>query len=382
MQSPLVWLEIDLRAIDANIKAVKRLLKPDVKLLAVVKSNAYGHGMVPIAAQAVKRGIDILGTFVPQEIIDLRKAGIVAPIFHLGAVSQDEALKLVRLKNVEFNVFNEYFLKLFTKVARILGKKIRVHIKVDTGLHRLGFSPSQAFNLIKKLKKSSSLQVVGLLTHLASVEELNRTFTTQQLLTFDKLVKKLERAGLGLEYYHTAASAAINMHPESHYNLVRLGIEMYGLWPSRGVEIWTKKTRHTGNFKLKEALSFRTRLVHIGNIPTGGYVGYGCSFQTKCPVRLGVIPVGYAEGFDRKLSNLGFVLLKGKIVPVVGRVCMNMTILDLSKVRGAKVGEVVTLIGKDKNKTITAQDIGDWAGTINYEIVTRLPAHLPRIYLR
>jgi len=254
MQFPLVWLEIDLKAIDANIKAVKHLLQPDTKLLAVVKSNAYGHGMVPVAAQAIKSGADVLGTFVPQEAIDLRKAGVVAPIFHMGALSEKETLKLARFRNIEFNVFNEYYLKLLHKVARILNKKLQIHIKVDTGLHRLGFSPRRVFSLIRELKKSSRLEVVGLLTHLASVEELNKTFTNRQLILFDQLVKRLEKAGLGLKYYHTAASAATAMHPESHYNLVRLGIGMYGLWPSRGVEIWSRKLHRSTRLKFRRVV--------------------------------------------------------------------------------------------------------------------------------
>jgi alanine racemase len=177
-----------------------------------------------------------------------------------------------------------------------------------------------------------------------------------------------------------AASAAATMLPESHFTCVRVGIEMYGLWPSRGVELWCKRSKKTRGFKLKPALSMQTRLIHIKRVKAGAYIGYGSSFQAPTAMTIGVVPVGYYEGLPRSLSNMGFALLNGAVIPVVGRVCMNMTIFDISRRPRAKMGDEVVLIGQSKNKSITATDIADWAGTINYEVVSRIPDHIERIY--
>lgn len=386
MKAPLAWLNVDLRAIDYNIKQIKQVLKPETKIMAVVKANAYGHGMFEVALQAYKSGAEILGVVSAEEAFILRKKEIIKPIVVLGPVTKDEMAELIKQK-VSFTVYSSRSFLDASKMATILQKKAMVHIKVETGINRLGFSADEAPLFIKKIKEHRFLELEGIFTHLASVEELNHSYTKNQLFQFEKVIARIAKKDIGIDwtqipYISTSASAAAILVPEARYNTVRLGIAMYGLWPSRGVEAWTRKKFKTKKIKLKPVLKYRTRLVSVKKIPAGSFVGYGTSFQSPKPMILGVVPVGYAEGIDRSLSNMGFMLLNGAVVPIVGRVCMNMTILDITKRPQAKEGDEVVVIGASRNKKITATDIADWAGTINYEIVTRLPEHLPRIFLR
>jgi len=382
VKAPLYWVNIDLKRIDHNIKQIKRLQRPDTKIIAIIKSNAYGHGILPVALQAIKSGVDMLGVVNAREALDLRKKGLIRPLAVMGAVAKEEMVELARQK-VSFMVHNRRSLLDAVAVANIVRQRINLHLKLESGINRLGFSVEEALTAARTIERHRYLTLEGIWTHLASVEELNKSYTKSQLFQFEKLLVKLRKAGIKVDripYVSTAASAAAMLLPESRFNAVRLGIAMYGLWPSRGVQAWTKKELHSKKIHLKPVLRYRTRLVSVRRVPAGVYVGYGCSFQTPKPMTLGVVPVGYAEGLPRSLSNLGFMLLKGAVVPIVGRVCMNMTILDISKRPQSKPGDEVVIIGRSKSKEISATDVADWAGTINYEIVTRLPESIPRIY--
>jgi len=382
VKSPLAWINIDLRAIDHNIKQIRRLLKPQTKIIAIVKSNAYGHGIFEVALQAIRSGADMLGVVNGDEALCLRKKGIIRPIVVMGGVSKEDMVDLAKHK-VAVVIYNRKSFLDASRAATIAREKLMVHLKLDTGINRLGFSVEEAVMTVKRIMRHRYLKLEGLWTHLASVEELNKSYTKAQLLQFDKLLARLTKAGIKLEkipYLSTATSAAAMLMPESRYNAVRLGIAMYGLWPSRGVEAWSKKELKSKKIKLKPALKYRTKLISVKRIPAGSYVGYGCGFQAPRSMVLGVVPVGYAEGIDRSLSNMGFMLIKGAVMPMVGRVCMNMTILDVSKRPKSKPGDEVVIIGQSKNKQITATDIGDWANTINYEITTRIPESISRFY--
>jgi alanine racemase len=382
VKAPLYWINIDLKRIDHNIKQIKRLQRPDTKIIVIVKSNAYGHGILPVALQAIKSGADMLGVVNAREALDLRKKGLIRPLVVMGAVAKEEMVELARQK-VSFMVYNRRSLLDAVAVANIVRQRINLHLKLESGINRLGFLVEEALTAARTIEQHRYLTLEGIWTHLASVEELNKSYTKSQLFQFEKLLVKLRKAGIKVDkipYISTAASAAAMLVPESRFNAVRLGIAMYGLWPSRGVQAWTKKELHSKKVCLKPVLRYRTRLVSVRRVPAGVYVGYGCSFQTPKPMTLGVVPVGYAEGLPRSLSNLGFMLLKGAVVPIVGRVCMNMTILDVSKRPQSKPGDEVVIIGRSKFKEISATDIADWAGTINYEIITRLPESIPRIY--
>lgn len=381
MSSSLAWITVDLKAIDFNIKQFRRLLKPSTQIMAVVKANAYGHGLFEVARQAIKSGVTHLGVATDQEAMILRKHGIIQPILVLGAVPKENIAMLIRNK-IALSVYNEESYRTIARIADIINRKAIVHIKIDTGVNRIGFSNIDAALRVVKLihGKRRQFELEGIYSHLASVEELNQSYAKDQLLMFERFITKVEQLSIQVPIISLAASAAAVMLPDSRFSCIRLGISLYGLWPSRGVEQWAKRGGKTRGFKLKPALTYKTRLVHVKRIKAGSFIGYGCSFQAKSAMTIGVVPVGYFDGIPRHLSNMGFALLKGAVVPFVGRVCMNMTILDISKRPRAKVGDEVVLIGHSQTKAITVTDIADWAGTINYEIVSRLPEHIERIY--
>ncbi len=381
MSNPLAWITVDLKAIDFNIKQFRRLLKPETKIMAVVKANAYGHGLFEVAKQSIRSGADYLGVITADEALELRKKGIIQPIVVLGAVPKDSIGSLIRNK-IGLSVYNEESYRTIARIADITNRKAIVHVKLDSGINRLGFNNIDEIIRIIKLisSKTRQFELEGLYSHLASVEELNQSYTNDQVLAFERLLAKLEKLDIKIPIISIASSAAAIMVPNSRFNCVRIGISLYGIWPSRSVELWCKRSKKTRNFRLKPALTYKTKLVQVKRIRAGSYVGYGCNYQAKSAMTIGVIPVGYFEGIPRHLSNMGFALLKGAVVPFVGRVCMNMIILDISKRPRAKVGDEVVIIGRSQNKEITATDIADWAGTINYEILSRIPAHLTRIY--
>ncbi len=386
MRAPLAWLNVDLKAVDHNIKQIRGLLRPGTKLIAVVKSNAYGHGIFEVGLQAYTSGADMLGVVNASEALVLRKKGVIKPIVVLGVSAKEEMAELIKQK-VSFMIADAKSFQDASRVATILQKKAQIHVKVETGINRLGFSIDSAPSFIKKVKNHRWLELEGIFTHLASVEELNNSYTKNQLFQFDKVLARIGKSDISIDwtkvpYVSAAASAAAMLIPESRYNTIRLGIALYGLWPSRGVEAWARRVLKTKKVKLKPALKYKTRLVAIRRIPAGSYVGYGSTFQAPKPMILGIVPVGYAEGIDRGLSNMGFMLLNGAVVPIVGRVCMNMTILDITKRPKAKEGDEVVIIGNSRNKKILATDVADWAGTINYEITTRIPEHLVRIFTK
>jgi alanine racemase len=380
MTNSLLTVTVDLKAIDSNIKAIRRLLSPDTKFMAVVKSNAYGHGLFEVSKQAVASGADYLGVVTAEEAIALRKWGIIKPIVVLGGTDKEDVKQLIKQK-VGISVFSEESYRMVLRMATLTNQKAIVHVKIDTGLNRLGLTNGDALKVIQKIASKPRLfNLEGLYSHFASVEELNQSYTKDQIRNFEKLLKKLSDLKINIPLISMAGSAAAILHPESHFNCVRIGIAMYGLWPSRTVEVSARRNKKTRVLKLKPALSYKTRLVHVRRIPAGSFVGYGSSFQARSAMTIGVIPVGYYEGLPRSLSNMGFALLKGGILPIIGRVCMNMTILDLSKRPRAKVGDEVVLIGTSKNKEILATDVADWAGAINYQIVSTIPEHIDRVY--
>ena len=378
--SNLSTITIDLRAIDHNIRQIKRLLAPTTKFMAILKSNAYGHGLFEVAKQAVASGVDHLGVVTAEEAISLRKWGFIKPIVVLGAVEKEDIKQLIRNK-VGITIYSEESYRAVLRMATLINQKAIVHVKIETGLNRLGIVNGEALNLIQRIHaKPRVFNLEGLYSHFASVEELHQSYTKDQIRNFEKLLKKLTDLKINIPLISMAASAATIMHPESHFTCVRVGIAMYGLWPSRSTEVWAKRNKRTKNLRLKPALSYKTKLIHVRRVSAGSYIGYGNTYHAKSAMTMGVIPVGYYEGIPRALSNMGFTLIKGGVIPMIGRVCMNMTLLDLTKRPRAKVGDEVTIIGTNQSKHITATDIADWAGTIDYEIITMLPPHLPRVY--
>lgn len=367
----LTWVSLSTKSLEHNLKQFSKLVGPRVALMPVIKSNAYGHGFLQIARLCASSPlVDRLCVVSLDEALLLRKNGVRKPILVLSIFDLDEEQVALGIrKNIAFPLYNEVQAKILGKVAEKLGKKVRVHLKIDTGMSRLGVLPTDALGFYKKLKRLRFVVVEALWTHLSSSES-SKEVTSDQITVLDKTVALFEREGIYIPFRHVACSASTVLYPESHAGGVRVGIGLYGLY----------STQERDLIDLKPVLSWHTTVIDVKQLPPGARIGYGGTYTTLCPTRLAVLPVGYYDGYDRRsLSNKGTVLIKGKRCPVRGNVCMNMIMVDVTAVPGVTVGDTATLIGKNGKEEVTADELADLAGTINYEIVTRINSAIPRI---
>jgi len=363
----LQWLEIDLDALTQNIKALRGHLRPGTKFMAVVKKNAYGCGAVAVSRAALKAGADYLAVHSLEEALEIREAGIHAPLLILGPVLPGAAESVVR-QRLAITVTNRELACTLAAVSQKLDMETEAHVKVDTGLHRFGVSLEEAPGLMSYLATLSNLKVVGLYTHFSSADEPEVASTTLQLEHFLKLARLFPQVKLR----HAANSAATLQFPKTHLGMVRVGLALYGLYPAAVLK---------RAVTLKPVLSFKTRVVRLHSIKAGTGVSYGLTWVAPRDSIVALIPVGYGHGLPRLLSNRGEVLLRGRRAPIRGVVCMDQSIVDVTDIPGVSVGEEVAIIGCQCGEEITAEGIAELANTINYEVVTRLPAALPRLYL-
>jgi alanine racemase len=378
------WIEISKKNLIHNIKAHYKLLDKDVKLSPVVKSNAYGHGMILVSQVLDKmKEVGFLSVVNLEEAIILRKNKIKKPILVLSYYGIGESekeftdqIKFAIQNNISLMTYDLSQIKLFNYIAGKLKKKIKIHIKVETGMARVGVPYEQALDFIQKVNKFDNTKIEGLASHFATTEESNQYFAKFQLNNFKKLIKELDELNINIPIKHIAASAAITLSEENHFNAVRLGISMYGLWPSPE----NKKliSRKYPQFNLKPVLSWKTRMFQIKKLKADVPVGYGCTYRTTKNISMGLIPVGYFEGLDRKFSNQGYVLVKGQKCPIIGTICMNITMIDVSKVKNLRAEDGVVLIGKSGSKEIKIDNLALEIDTINYELVTRLNPEISR----
>ena len=371
-----VYAQIDLDAIEHNLEQISRLTGPQTKVLAVVKCDGYGHGSVPIARGIEK--MDTVGGFATataEEAMELRRAGIHKPILILGYTFPYAYEELIR-QEVRLTVFREDMLKSLEKAARDAGKKAFVHVKVDTGMGRIGIQPREEnLAFLQRIAASEYLELEGVFTHFAKADEGDMRYTQQQMECFNQFVALArERLGVKIPCCHAANSAGIIRMEEAHLDLVRAGIILYGLYPSEEMEgeaDW-----------LRPALSLYSHLVYVKEIEPGQSVSYGCTFTADRKMRVGTVPVGYGDGYPRSLSGRGFVLIGGKRAPILGRVCMDQFMVDLSALPQAAEGDPVVLIGRDGQEEITTGELGALSGRFNYELVCDLSPRVPRVYLR
>jgi alanine racemase len=370
-------LNISAQALRHNAQALRELVGPQHAAF-VVKGNAYGHGMVDTAL-AIEGLAAKLCVYALDEALELRDGGITAPILILGPIPP-ERLNEAMAADAELALWDtKRFVGDLAQAALRGQKRARVHVKINTGLNRLGLQPGDLPDAVEAYGGMNGLEIVGIFSHLASAEELDSPFTMLQLERFNDAYQQAEPllAARGFTpIRHIAASAAAMLWPQTRLDLSRFGIALYGLWPSPQ----TRDAMNGGKLPLQPALSYRTELVVVRTIEAGEPVGYGTTFHAPHQMHVGVIPLGYADGIPRALSNKGCVLIKGVRAPIIGRVAMNMCFVDLSHVPNAHVGSTVTLIGRDGAQEITADDWAEWTDTINYEIVTRLPSTLSRTY--
>jgi alanine racemase len=370
-------IRVSLEAVAHNARALRDLVAPS-KTAFVVKSNAYGHGIVQIA-RAVEPFTERLCVYSLDEAVKLREAGVTRRIFVMGPI-ESAHLDEARARDVEIALWDTgSYLRKVAESSRRRNQRTPVHVKINTGTTRLGLEPRDAADAIEDYARFPELQIEGLFSHLAAAEELDSPFTATQLDTFNRTAQAVEQPlqTRGIRpLRHIAASAAAMLWPQTRLDMVRIGIALYGLWPSPQ----TRVAMNGAKFDLRPALSMHSALAVVRTVDAGTPIGYGGSYHAPKRTRIGVVPLGYADGIPRLLSNRGAFLVNGQRCPIVGRVCMNMTMVDLAAAPDAKPGGEVTLIGTQGEAAVTADEWGEWAETINYEVVSRLPAELPRVY--
>lgn len=371
MLTSMVDLTIDLGALRENYLALRRRAVAGVQIMAVVKADAYGHGLLPAARTLAAAGVDYLGVGSLEEGQILRQAGLKLPVLLLLGILPAEAPGAVAA-DLEVILYRQDVAQALAGAAAAQGKTARVHLKVDTGMGRLGLLPGEVLPFLETLKASPRLEVLGLVSHLAVAELEDKSYTLRQLEDFQALLAAARARGWNLPLSHLANSAALTDLPETHLQLVRPGIALYGSPPN---------PRKPPPVPLKPVMSFRTEVVQVKRLPPGSSISYGCTYTTSDWCDLAVLPVGYCNGYSRLLSNRGEVLLRGQRAPIRGRVCMNLTMVEVTHLPGVKEGEPVTLLGEDGGARLSADDLAAWAQTISYEIYCILGAANPRRYL-
>ena len=368
------WVEISGSQLRNNLAAFRDVLSADTRLMVVVKANAYGHGL-RIVSQAIADTVDWFGVDALEEALDVEDAAPGKPVLILGYSARQDAAEIVR-RGFRQVVYREDMARTLSSAAVEAGKTARIHLKVETGTNRQGIPLDEVSAFARLAAGLPGIEVEGVYTHFANVEDtLDPSYAKLQLERFEQAIRQLEQVDVRPTHVHADATAGILLYPETHFTMVRLGIGAYGVWPSRETRIAARERGR--DVDLRPVLQWKTRIAQLKQVQTGEYVGYGLSFQANRPTTLAVIPVGYYEGYDRGLSNTGRALVGGQPVRVVGRVAMNMTVLDVTDVSPSPDDEVV-LLGRQGQHEITADELAQATGTISYEVLSRINPLLER----
>jgi len=364
------WAEVSLSAIEYNYRQVRRLVGKGTDIMVVVKANAYGHGTVEVSEVLERLGVNYLGVATTDEAVRLRDHGIRSPVLILGSVLPDEVRVAVE-KDVTLTLAGGDLLEAIDRETRSIKKRAKVHIKVDTGMGRIGVWHEEALNFIKNIWfEHRNIIVEGVYTHFSTAGR-DDFFTNYQIESFEKLLAQLESFDVRIPLRHSANSIATVDIKRSHLNLVRPGLIIYGMYP---------KYTFPKLIKLKPALSLKTRIVYIKDTPPGRSISYGRTHITQKHTKIATLPIGYADGYARNLSNHAEVLVRGRRAPIVGKVTMDQTMIDVGHIRGVKVGDEVVLLGRQGREEIRAEKLARLAGTIAYEFVSQISNRVPRIY--
>lgn len=361
---------VDLDAYAHNLQVVRGFAGPQAKLLAVVKANAYGHGLVPVARKAVACGAAMLGVATVDEGVTLREAGISAPVVVLFQPPVD-GLQAVVEYGLTLVVSDRSTAESLGELARKANRVVPVHCQIDSGMGRQGFNIETALNDIPFLTRISHIDIEGLCTHFPIANKKDDEFTLNQLRAFKNVARQLEREGIPFEMIHAANSPGIINYPKSALDMVRPGIMSYGVWPTDDAPTQSP---------LRPVLRWETTITQVRQLEAGANISYGRTFTAASPMRVAILPVGYADGYRHRLSNRAEVLIQGKRCPVRGSVCMDQTVVDVTSLPAAKAGDVVVLIGEDRGDRITAEELATHANTIPYEILTGIGNRVPRVY--
>jgi alanine racemase len=371
----LSWVEIDVERLRSNIDAFRTVTAQGTSLMVVVKANAYGHGLETVAPIAAERA-DWLGVNCLDEALAISRLGIGKPVAILGHTALDHLEDVVR-NGYRQVLYRLDVAKSISTSAAKLGTTARVHLKIETGTNRQGIPLHQLPAFIDELAKLPALEVEGAYTHFANIEDtLDPAFAESQVQKFREAIAILERSGVRPTQIHASATAGALLYAEMDFNMVRIGIGSYGIWPSRETQIAARERGR--RLSLAPVLTWKTRVAQVKEVTAGEYVGYGLTFRTSRPMKLAVLPIGYYDGYDRKLSNAGRALIHGQPASVVGRVAMNMTMLDVTDV-GADLDEEVVLIGRQGDAEIRVEEVAEKIGTISYEVVARINPLIPRV---
>lgn len=364
--------EINLKALAHNFHAIKSLLKPHTKFLAAVKANAYGHGAVGVAQELERLGVDMFGVACLYEVVELRNAGIKTPILNMAATFADEAESVVEY-NYEATIFSLDIATKISDAALAQNKNAKIHIKVETGMNRIGVAVEDVLKLVREIKKLPNIEIVGLFTHFADADSSSSETTNEQLKIFNELLQKLEKAQIKIPLIHAANSAGALLYKESHFDMVRVGMSLYGYFSADDKNIQLP-------VKLEPVMSLKSYVSHVKIVPTNTPISYGGTYRTTKPAIIATLACGYADGVRRTPQNWGEVLCKGQRMPIVGRVCMDQMMIDASDASHIKVGDEVVLIGKQEGDEIDGWDVARRARTSVYEVLTAISQRVGRVF--
>lgn len=361
------WVEIDLAAIRENIRQIKSLVKPGTKCCAVVKADGYGHGAIPVARSVVDAGADYLAVAILSEAMELRQAGFTVPILILGYTPAYQ-MPLVVAYNVQPTICNIETARALSAVAQKAGVTVKIHLKIDTGMGRIGILPNEAGEFIDQISHLPNLEIEGVFSHFAKADAMDKTFAYKQYDRFMTAFDTMAAHKVVPHIRHIAASAALVDMPETHCDMVRMGIIIYGAWPSAEV-------KH--RISLRPAMKFKCQVAFVKEVPAGTPISYGCTYTTTQMSRIATLPVGYADGWNRLLSNKGEVLIHNRLAPVVGRICMDQCMVDVTNIPNVKVGDEVVLFGE---KQVPIENVAAKVESIPYEVMCGISKRVPRIY--
>lgn len=366
------WAEIDLDAIGQNVQTFRRLLPVETKIMAVVKADGYGHGAYQVAQRALQEGVTYLGVAFLEEALELREKGITAPILILSSIPE-RGIPLAVKNHITLTAYREDIIDAIIQSAEELQEKVKIHIKLDTGMGRIGIRDKKELDrLIQRAKEHSLIEVEGIFTHFSTADEENIDYLQYQQKNLQDFLEYILEKGIDIPLIHSSNSAAAMFYPDQSKHMIRLGISLYGQYPS--------EYGKTSGVHLYPSFQWKARLSHVKKVSAHTSISYGATFVTHEDSLIGTVPVGYADGYNRLLSNKGFVLVKGKRVPIVGRVCMDQFMVDLTGLEGIEAGEEVALIGKQGDEEITVDDMAEWINTINYEVTCMVSKRIPRVY--
>jgi len=362
--------EIDLKCLEHNYRQLRKRIPKGVKILGVVKADAYGHGAIPISLKLEKLGVEYLGVAIPEEGVELRKGGVKAPILILGGIFGRDADQIFRFHLTPV-VFRKDSLRVLSEEAERRRRKVRVHLKVDTGMGRLGVPFNLWRDFLKDVKRFSRIEVEGILSHFSMTDEEGGNFTRHQWEIFQDAVAMVEEIGISFQHLHMASSSTLTRFPSYSGNLVRPGIMLYGSYPSPAFRDLVQ---------LKPVMALKTRIHFLKQVSPGTKISYGGTFVTQRESLIATLPIGYADGYRRHLSNRGEVLIRGKRAPVVGSVCMDFTVVDVTDIPNVTMGDEVVLMGSQGKEQITAEEIAEKVNSISYEVLCLIGKRVPRIY--